>query len=77
MISRWVNLVDADLDAFSVVKKGYKEQFFEAMNVNGGDVQSATAFDYFMHFLAFPWKVNIIIFCHSLVILFIKPNHLS
>jgi solute carrier family 8 (sodium/calcium exchanger) len=58
MISRWVNLVDADLDAFSVVKKGYKEQFVEAMTVNGGDVQSATAFDYFMHCLGFPWKVK-------------------
>ncbi len=57
MINRWVNLVDADLDAFSVVKKGYKEQFTEAMNVNGGDFKTATAFDYFNHFLAFPWKV--------------------
>jgi solute carrier family 8 (sodium/calcium exchanger) len=51
------NMVNADLDALSVVKKGYREQFFEAMNVNGGDVANAVPLDYFMHFLAFPWKV--------------------
>ena len=51
------NMVNADLDALSVVKKGYREQFLEAMNVNGGDIENATPFDYFMHVLAFPWKV--------------------
>lgn len=52
-------MVNADLDALSVVKKGYREQFKEAMNVNGGDVEAATVFDYIMHFFAFPWKVSL------------------
>lgn len=51
-------MVNADLDAISVVKKGWKQQFQEAMNVKGGDIESATKIDYFMHFFAFPWKVN-------------------
>ena len=55
--SRMANMVNADLDAISVVKKGWGQQFSEAMNVNGGDVDSATAVDYFMHFFSFPWKV--------------------
>ncbi len=55
--AKMANMVNADLDAISVVKKGWKQQFQEAMNVNGGDIQSATKFDYLMHFLAFPWKV--------------------
>ena len=51
------NMVNADLDALSVVKKGFKEQFQEAMNVNGGDIENATMIDYIMHVLTFPWKV--------------------
>lgn len=51
-------MVNADLDAISVVKKGWGQQFNEAMNVNGGDVDSATAVDYIMHFFSFPWKVS-------------------
>jgi len=52
------NMVIADLDAISVVNKGWSEQFKEAMNVNGGDVESAKMIDYIMHFFAFPWKVK-------------------
>ena len=55
--NRMANMVNADLDAISVVKKGYREQFFEAMNVNGGETQNATMKDYVMHFFSFPWKV--------------------
>lgn len=55
--NRMANMVNADLDAISVVKKGWGQQFNEAMNVNGGDVDSATAIDYVMHFFSFPWKV--------------------
>ena len=51
------NMVNADLDAISVVKKSWGQQFQEAMNVNGGDVQQASPVDYAMHLLAFPWKV--------------------
>lgn len=55
--SRMANMVNADLNAISVVKKGWGEQFYEAMNVNGGEIDDATALDYFKHFLSFPWKV--------------------
>ena len=51
------NMVNADLEAISVIKKGWNEQFLEAMNVNGGDIEDAKPLDYFMHFLSFPWKV--------------------
>ena len=55
--SRMANLVNADLDAISVVKKTWGEQFHEAMNVNGGDT-NAKPIDFIMHFFAFPWKVG-------------------
>ena len=32
------------------------EQFVEAMNVNGGDIENATGFDYIMHLLTFGFK---------------------
>jgi len=61
------NMVNADLEAISVVKKTWGEQFSEAMNVNGGDIESAQAKDYINHFLAFPWKV---------LFAFVPPPHI-
>lgn len=54
------------MEAISVIKKGWNEQFLEAMNVNGGDIEDAKPLDYFMHFLSFPWKV---------MFAFIPPPH--
>jgi len=64
--NRMANMVNADLNAISVVKKTYSDQFFEAMNVNGGDVDDASAADYVMHLFSFPWKV---------MFAFIPPPH--
>ena len=61
------NLVNANLEALGVEKKGYKEQFFHAMNVNGGDYENATVMDHVMHFFAFPWKV---------IFAFMPPPHI-
>jgi solute carrier family 8 (sodium/calcium exchanger) len=65
--NRMANMVNADLEAISVVKKNWGEQFTEAMNVNGGDIDSAEVKDYFLHFFAFPWKV-----CFA----FVPPPHI-
>ena len=61
------NMVNADLDALNVVKKGFKDQFQEAMNVNGGDIENAKLIDYIMHVLTFPWKV---------IFAFVPPPHI-
>ena len=55
--NKMANLINADLDAISVVKKTWSQQFHEAMNVNGGDIANASTGDYVAHFIAFPWKV--------------------
>ena len=55
--NKMANLVNKDLEAISVVRKSWGQQFSEAMNVNGGDKENATVMDYIMHVLAFPWKV--------------------
>lgn len=65
--SKMANMVNADLNAISVVRKSWGDQFTEAMNVNGGDIEEAKPFDYFMHFLCFPWKV---------LFAFIPPPHM-
>ena len=56
--ARLANLINANLDEISYEKKTWPQQFIEAMNVNGGDVENATYMDYIMHFLSFPWKVS-------------------
>ena len=34
------------------------QQFVQAMNVNGGDLETATVLDYILHFFTFGWKVS-------------------
>ncbi|XP_076456318.1 sodium/calcium exchanger Calx-like [Babylonia areolata] len=46
------NLQDLQLDGSS-----WGQQFYAAMNVNGGDIDSATKLDYVLHFVTFFWKV--------------------
>ncbi len=46
-----------NIDALRVDSASYADQFRNAMNVNGGDVENATSMDYVMHFLTFGWKV--------------------
>lgn len=64
--SRMANMVNADLNAISVVKRSWGDQFLEAMNVNGGDIDDAKPVDYVLHFFSFPWKV---------MFAFIPPPH--
>nr|QTE04368.1 Na+/Ca2+ exchanger 1 [Tridacna squamosa] len=56
-VSRVTNLTNANLDALRTQRNTWAKQFEQAMNVNGGDLESATAFDYVMHFLTFGWKL--------------------
>ena len=39
-------------------KASWGQQFKEALNVNGGEVEAASNLDYFLHFLTFGWKVK-------------------
>ena len=59
IVSRIVDLTNANLDAISVGKSTWGKQIKEAMNVNGGDIEAATTTDYIMHFFTFGWKVGI------------------
>ncbi|KAL5018010.1 hypothetical protein ScPMuIL_003732 [Solemya velum] len=56
LMGRIINMTKANLDALQLNTSTWQTQFREAMNVNGGDIETATAFDYFFHFLTFPWK---------------------
>lgn len=60
IVSRLVNLTSLNIDALKVDNATYAQQFENAVNVNGGDIESATSFDYLMHFLTFGWKVTIL-----------------
>ncbi|PAA51257.1 hypothetical protein BOX15_Mlig018197g2 [Macrostomum lignano] len=56
-ISRLAHTANVDLDAIRVDRNTYADQFRQAMNVNGGDIENATAIDYVMHFFTFGWKI--------------------
>ena len=58
LVSRVVNLTNTNLDMVKLHRANWGQQFVEAMNVNGGEIESATWFDYLMHFITFGWKVS-------------------
>ena len=58
MVNRLVNLTNMNMDSLRVDRTTWAEQFRNAMNVNGGDLEGATNMDYIMHFLTFGWKVS-------------------
>ena len=58
MANRMALMINADLDAISVVKTTWSTQFQDAFTANGGGGDyPAMPVDYFKHFLCFPWKV--------------------
>lgn len=57
MVSRLVDMANLNMDALKVDSMTWGDQFRNAMNVNGGDVASASHLDYVMHFLTFGWKL--------------------
>lgn len=46
-----------NIKSMQVHHETWKTQIQSALTVNGGDVESATSFDYVMHFMTFGWKV--------------------
>lgn len=57
MMNRILTSVNLNVDALRVETVTWSEQFRNAMNVNGGDIDGASNLDYFMHFLTFGWKI--------------------
>jgi solute carrier family 8 (sodium/calcium exchanger) len=60
MANKLASLVQGDIDKLSVTKTSWGQQFSEAMNVNGGDAESAKFIHYFAHALSFFWKVRLL-----------------
>lgn len=57
LFDRVVALTHINLRRLELGSESWASQFREAMSVNGGDVENATAIDYVMHFFTFAWKV--------------------
>jgi hypothetical protein len=57
MANKMASLVQVDIDKLSVTKTSWGQQFQDAMNVNGGDLETAKFGHYVGHALAFFWKV--------------------
>ena len=57
MAKRMASLVQVDIDKLNVTKTTWAQQFRDAMNVNGGDLETAKISHYIGHGFAFFWKV--------------------
>ncbi|KAH9513186.1 Sodium/calcium exchanger 1 [Bulinus truncatus] len=57
LVNRILNMTKANLEALELHKTTYMQQFIEAMNVNGGQIATATFVDYILHFCSFFWKI--------------------
>lgn len=57
LITRVANLTSVNLDKLVIGKESYKQQFSEALSVNGGNIEDAETLDFVLHFLTFGWKV--------------------
>ncbi|CAL4104637.1 unnamed protein product, partial [Meganyctiphanes norvegica] len=57
VLSRMLTLTNSNLDAMQIHHETYLGQIKDALNVNGGDIENASAADYVLHFLTFGWKV--------------------
>ncbi|XP_053387424.1 sodium/calcium exchanger 3-like isoform X2 [Mercenaria mercenaria] len=57
IVTRIAAQTKQNLDSLKLESSTWKEQFHNAMNVNGGDIENATNMDYAMHFVSFFWKV--------------------
>lgn len=69
IVGRIYNLTMANLDYLSLEESSWVQQFRAAMNVNGGDLETATFLDYILHFATFFWKVRINIILEYRVLL--------
>ena len=58
MVTRLAIQTQQNLESLSIDKGSWREQFHNAMNVNGGDAENTTVADYIMHFATFFWKVS-------------------
>lgn len=56
LVDRIVNMTKVNLDALQLDTVSWGQQFENAFNVNGGDLETATASDYIFHFATFAWK---------------------
>ncbi|KAL8603603.1 hypothetical protein ACOMHN_022555 [Nucella lapillus] len=57
MVSRIAAKTQKNMEGLQLDTNTWGEQFFSAMNVNGGEVDTASKVDYVLHFITFFWKV--------------------
>merc|ERR1712088_1144796 len=57
VLNKMLLMTNANLDGMRVDQETWAQQLKDAMNVNGGDIENATAGDYVMHFLTFGFKI--------------------
>lgn len=57
IVNRLMLMTNTNVEKVRLHSATWVGQIRDAMNVNGGDIENATALDYVMHFITFGWKV--------------------
>ena len=58
VLNKLMLMTNTNVDEMRVHNETWAQQLKDAMNVNGGDIENASATDYVMHFLTFGFKVQ-------------------
>lgn len=64
VLDRVVAITHINIDRLRIGNTTYADQFRDALNVNGGDVENASTLDYVLHFITVYWKVMFTICFH-------------
>lgn len=59
VLDRVVAITHINIDRLRIGNSSYADQFRDALNVNGGDVENSTTIDYVLHFITIYFKVMI------------------
>jgi len=57
VLNKLMHMTNSNVDEMRVHNETWAQQLKDAMNVNGGDIENASATDYVMHFLTFGFKI--------------------
>merc|ERR550532_3310059 len=57
VLNRLMLMTNTNVDEMRVHNETWAQQLKDALNVNGGDIENASAADYVMHFLTFGFKI--------------------
>lgn len=74
VLDRVVAITHINIDRLRIGNTSYADQFRDALNVNGGDVDNAGVVDYLLHFITIYFKVGVMCVTDIICRQFLSPR---